>query len=212
MKQKIKVAVIGGTGKSGKYLVNQLLSQGFNFKILLRNPEKFQIESHSIDLIKGDARDIKSIRLLVEGCDAVISTLGQPKGESPIFSQATTNVISAMHEYRIKRYVLVTGLIIDLPFDKKSADTKMKSEMMKTYFPQIIADKQIEYNILAQSNIDWTLVRLPFIEQTDTKNEIKVSLEDCPGEKISATDLAIFLIKQLSDKSYIRKSPFIANM
>ena len=212
MKQKIKVAVIGGTGKSGKYLVNQLLQQDFHFKILLRNPEKFQIKSQSIEIIKGDAREIESIRALIKDCDAVISTLGQPKDESPIFSQATTNVICAMNEYQIRRYILITGLSIDLPFDKKSIDTKMKSEMMKTYFPHIIADKQEEYNVLAQSNIDWTLVRLPLIEQTDTSGEIKINLEDCPGEKISATDLAIFLIEQLSNKNYIRKSPFIANL
>ena len=212
MKQKIKVAVIGGTGKSGKYLINQLLSQGFHFKILLRNPEKFRINSKSIEIIKGDARNIESIRSLLKGCDAVVSTLGQPKGESPKFSQATGNIISVMDEYQIRRYVIVTGLSIDSPFDKKSADTKMKSEMMKTYFPEIIADKQAEYNILEQSDVDWTLVRLPFIEQTDTKSEIKVSLEDCPGEKISATDLAIFLIEQLSDKSYIKKSPFVASL
>jgi hypothetical protein len=65
---------------------------------------------------------------------------------------------------------------------------------------------------LTESNIDYTLVRLPLIELTDKKSELKVSLEDCPGEKISATDLADFLIDQLSETQYIRKAPFIANV
>src|SRR5450432_2806371 len=98
MEQIIKVAVIGGTGKSGKYLVKQLISQGFHFKILLRNPEDFQIKSPLAGIIKGDARDYNSVRSLVDDCQAVISMLGQPKGESSIFSQATKNVIQSMNE------------------------------------------------------------------------------------------------------------------
>ncbi len=65
---------------------------------------------------------------------------------------------------------------------------------------------------MSQSKIDWTLVRLPLIEQTASENEISSGLEDCPGDKISATDLARFLIEQLSDETFIKKSPFIASV
>jgi hypothetical protein len=66
--------------------------------------------------------------------------------------------------------------------------------------------------MLAGSNIDWTLVRLPLIKQTDARGKVSVNLEDCLGEYISATDLAHFLIEQLSDNTYSRKAPFIANI
>jgi putative NADH-flavin reductase len=211
MKQKTKIAILGGTGKSGRYLVAQLIERGFQFKILLRNPEKFQIKSPFVEVVKGDARDYSSMRSLVMDCEAVISTLGQPLGEPPIFSQATTNIIQAIKEFKMNRYILVTGLSIDVPLDKKSASTQMKSDWMRTNFPQIIADRQSEYHILEKSIIDWTLVRLPLIEQTNERDETIVSLQDCLGDKISAADLAIFLINQLTETKYIRKSPFIAN-
>jgi hypothetical protein len=82
---------------------------------------------------------------------------------------------------------------------------------MKTNYPETTFDKQEEFNLLSGSNIDWTLVRLPMIELTDETKKLLINLEDCPGYKISATDLARFLIKQLSDGTYIRKAPFIAN-
>jgi hypothetical protein len=78
-------------------------------------------------------------------------------------------------------------------------------------FPVTTADKQLEYETLLKSNVGWTLVRLPLIEQTDEREEIKTSLEDCPGDKISAASLAHFLIEQLTDDRFIRKAPFIAN-
>lgn len=40
------IAVIGGTGKSGKFLVKQLLNQGFHINLLLRNPQNFQFQAN----------------------------------------------------------------------------------------------------------------------------------------------------------------------
>lgn len=214
MKKIIKIAVIGGTGKSGKYLVNQLLSQGVAFKLLVRNPENFKINSPLIEIVEGDVKDYETVHRLMDGCQAVISTLGlgQPASGTSIFSEATKNVIKAMKECNIMRYIVITGLNVDTPFDKKSPKTKFATDWMYENYPKTTADKQTEYTILSDSNIDWTLVRLPMIEQTDQIGQLSISLEDCPGDKISATDLANFLIEQLYDEIYIKKSPFIANL
>jgi hypothetical protein len=82
---------------------------------------------------------------------------------------------------------------------------------MKDNFPKTTADKQTEWEILDSSGLDWTLVRLPIIELTDQKNEVMISLVNCPGEKISAGSLAEFLVQQLQDETYFKQSPFIAN-
>jgi putative NADH-flavin reductase len=208
----VKIAVIGGTGKSGIYLVQRLLSQAFPLKMLVRNPESCQIKSPLAEIIHGNVRNAEAVRSLIEGCHAVISTLGQPKGEEPIFSQATANVIRSMNAYGIKRYILITGLNVDTALDKKSPKTAFATEWMKNNYPQTTADKQRELELLSESDIDWTLVRLPLIELTDKKREWRASLEDCPGEKISAADLADFLIGQFFDEAYIKKAPFIANV
>ncbi len=211
MEHKIKIAVLGGGGRTGKYLVTQLLSQGYNIKLLLRSPENLQIESPFIEIIKGDALDPKVVRSLVEGCEAVISTVGQRKDEPLVASQATVNVLKAMGEFGIKRYILVAGLNVDTPFDKKGPETSLASEWMKTNFPLIHADRQKAYSILSASGVNWTLVRVPFIEFTDERGETIVSLEDCQGKKITAADIGGFLVEQLNDDRYARKSPFISN-
>lgn len=214
MEQEIKIAVIGSTGKSGKYLVKHLLNQGFHLKLLIRNPESFQNQNPLIEVVKGDVKNSKIVRTLIDGCQAVISTLGlgQTPSETSIFSQATKNVIRSMNESKVQRYIVITGLNVDTPFDKKSPKTKFATDWMYTNYPKSTADKQLEYNILVDSNINWTLVRLPMIEQTDTRSKINVSLEDCQGDKISATDLAHFLIEQLFEDTYIKQAPFIANI
>lgn len=211
MLTKYKIAVLGGTGKSGSYLVKHLLNNQIPVKILHRNPDNLNIQNPLLEIVKGDARDMLAVELLLEDCQSVISTLGQPKGEASIFSDATRNVIRAMRLFQIKRYILTTGLNVDTPQDKKSDRTVAATEWMKINYPETTSDKQTEWEILNESDLDWTLVRLPFIELTGNKNQIRISLIDCAGEKISATSLANFLAEQLEDKTWYRQSPFISN-
>lgn len=212
MQQNQTIAVLGATGKSGKYLVNQLIDRGYAVRVLLRDPGKFTIRNSRIEIVQGDAREYTAIYRLLENCDAVISTLGQRRGEPPVLSLATTHIVQAMRERRINRYIVVTGLSIDVPGDKKSFRTKLLSRIMKWLFASVIADKQKEFSVLATSSVQWTLVRLPMIEMTDETGKIAIDLHDCPGKKIRATDLANVLIGQLSDNRFIQKAPFIASI
>jgi hypothetical protein len=117
-----------------------------------------------------------------------------------------------MNVCQVRRYIVITGINVDTPFDKKSEKAKAATAWMYANFPKSTADKQQEYELLQKSNLDWTLVRLPMIEQTDERRNVSIRLEDCPGDKISATDLAHFLISQLTDRTYIHQAPFIANV
>lgn len=209
MKNISKVAVLGGGGRTGKYLVNQLLENGFNVKLLLRNPDDFAIQNSKIEIIKGDAINEESINLLLKDCQAVLSTIGQRAGEPMVASQATKNVLKAMNEYGIERYVLLAGLNIDTPFDKKSSKTIIATDWMKTNFPEIQKDRQLTYDLLNNSKVDWTQVRVPLIIFSDDSHEISVNLEDCLGDTITALDISKFLVKEMVESKYVIHSPFI---
>ncbi|WP_027379441.1 NAD(P)-dependent oxidoreductase [Chryseobacterium daeguense] len=205
------IAIIGGTGKSGKYLVQQLLDNNYSIKLLLRNPDNFTIKNPLIEITKGDARNYESVNNLIKDCSLVISTLGQPKGEKSIFSDAAENIIKAMNSHEVKRYIVTTGLSVNTPFDNKNEKVKMATDWMHQNYPETTADKQKEYELLAESSLDWTLVRLPLINLTSESFPTETSLEDCKGENISATDLAKFLIAQINDETFIKQSPFLYN-
>ncbi|CAA9195386.1 hypothetical protein FLA105534_00616 [Flavobacterium bizetiae] len=210
MKNIKKVAVLGGGGRTGNYLVNQLLKEGFSIKLLLRNPESFSIQSSQIEIIKGDALELKSIQSLLKDCDAVLSTIGQRKDEPLVASAATQNILQVMSNYGIERYLLLAGLNIDTPFDKKSEKTQMATDWMKANFSIIQEDRQKAYDLLVESDINWTQVRVPFIEFTDLSSEIVVNVEDCLGDKISAIAIAQFMIREMTESKFSQQSPFIS--
>jgi len=212
MKNISKVAVLGGGGRTGKFLVNQLLEKGFSVQLLLRSPEKFTIQHSKIEIIKGDAIDEEVVHLLVKDCDAVVNCIGQRPGEPMVASRATKNVLNAMSNFGLERYILLAGLNIDTPSDKKSHKTIMATDWMKTNFPEIQKDRQLTYDILVESNINWTQVRVPLIVFSDDTFQVSVDLEDCLGEKITAADISKFIIKEMTESKFSRQSPFISTI
>jgi len=211
MNQNIKVAVLGGGGRTGKYLITQLIDKGYSLKVLLRNPETFEIKSPLIQIVQGDAIDFTLVDSLINGCNAVISTIGQRPGEPLVAEQATRNILNAMSNYGIKRYILVAGINIDTPFDDKGPETITATNWMKANFPIIQEDRQKAYTVLAESDINWTLVRVPFINFNSGTGHVNVNLKDCIGTNIDAGNIAAFLIKQLSEETYFNTAPFISN-
>lgn len=210
----LKVAVIGGTGKSGTYLTQLLQQNGYHIKLLVRNPAKAPENLTNIELVQGDISDYTTVYNLLSGCHAVISTLGMgiPASVPTIFTQSTANVLQAMEALHINRYIVTTGLNVDTPTDKKGLATQAGTDWMKKTFPASTANKQQEYELLAASKVNFTMVRLPLIEQTDESPSVITSLTDCPGNKISATSLGCFLIEQLTSTQFIRQAPFVANV
>jgi len=205
------VAVLGGGGRTGKYLINQLIEKGYRIKVLLRNPETFEIKSPLIQIVRGDALDFTVVSSLIDGCLAVMSTIGQRPGEPLVAAQATENILKAMSNYGVKRYILVAGVNIDTPFDHKGPETIMATNWMKANFPVIQQDRQKAYTLLVESDINWTLVRVPFINFNSGTGNVRVNLDDCLGNQIEAGNIATFLIKQLSEETYFNTAPFICN-
>jgi putative NADH-flavin reductase len=189
--------IIGGTGKAGQYLVNELLRQEIPFKMIPRPA--------------GDMSDIQAVRALLKDCTVVISTIGQRPGEPLISTLATRHVLQVMEEYGIRRYILVAGLTIDVPGDQKSVQNREMTGFMQRTYPDATADKQRTFELLSNSRVNWTLVRVPVIRLAEATRSVAVQLDDCPGTEINAGDLARFLVAQVDDGTYIQQAPFIAN-
>lgn len=211
--QDLKIALIGATGKAGTYILKALLAQNFQVKALVRNPEKIRFNHSALTVTTGNVGDGEVVKDLINGCDVVISALGlgNPASEKTIFTQSTVNIINAMERLGLKRYIALTGLNVNTPLDNKDEKTRLATQWMYDHFPVSTANRQKEYDMLTDSELDWTLIRLPLIMQTDEQTPIGMSMINCTGDQINATNLAQFIMDQLRAVEFVRQAPFIWN-
>ncbi|HFK1458550.1 TPA: SDR family oxidoreductase [Bacillus cereus] len=211
MESTNKIAILGANGKAGKILVNEALEKGYQVKILTRNSTNTEKINKNIETIIGDARNFSTIQDLLQGCSAVINAVGQPKNESYIFSTVTKHILEAMKESKIKRYILISGGSLNVTGDQKGIINKIGATLFKLFLPKMMQDKYKELQIIQNSEVDWTIVRLPFVIEGNGIGSIKESLVDMPGIKIQNGDIAPFVIKQINSDKYVGKCPFISN-
>ncbi len=211
MESTNKIAILGANGKSGKFLVNEALEKGYQVQILTRNSNNMTITNENLETIIGDARDFSSIRELLKGCRAVINAVGQPKNESYIFSTVTKHILEVMKEFETKRYILISGGSLDVTGDQKGIVNKIGAILFKAFLSKMMQDKYKELQTIQGSDVDWTIVRLPFVMEGKSIGNIKESLVDMPGIKIQNGDIAPFVIKQFNSEKYVGKCPFISN-
>jgi hypothetical protein len=72
-----------------------------------------------------------------------------------------------------------------------------------------LKDKQAEYQLLADSSVQWTLVRCPLIAAEPFKHKPKASLDTPTAFSLRAGELAQFMIEQINSEEFVRKAPFL---
>lgn len=206
-----KIAIIGGTGKVGRHIAAAALRKGYQVRMLVRSPRKLDGQDGRIEILQGTAENKDHIRQLLQDCHIVVNVFGQPPGEIPQYSSVTGMVLEVMNELEISRYIGVTGGSLTLEGDRKRFMNKIGALLFRIIFPAMIKDKQKEAAIIQQyCNIEWTLIRLPFVVEGAESGGIKENLTDMPGLKISNQDIASFIVRQAAEAKYIHKTPFIA--
>jgi len=119
---KSKYLVTGGAGFIGSHLVENLVKQGYEVRVLdnfltgkKENIAEFMDE---IDLIEGDIRDINTCMQAVEGVDFVLHQAALPSVprsiEDPVLTNAinivgTLNLLLASREKEIQKFVFASS-------------------------------------------------------------------------------------------------------
>lgn len=212
MDNSYKIAIIGGTGKVGRHIAARALENGYQVRMLVRNPEKLTFRDARIEIVEGNVQNLEDIRKQLKDCQIVINTFGQPLKEKPFYSNVTEKILEVMADLQIDRYIGVTGGSLTINGDKKKILNRVGAKMFEIIYSNMMIDKKKEWHILNRNKlIKWTLIRLLFIVDGTEIGFIKENLTDMPGAKITNRDIATFIINQIENLKYVQKAPFISN-
>jgi len=74
-----KILVLGGSGMLGAPVARRLLADGYDVRLLARDPEKVQaMFGPDFEIVAGDAADGASLEKALAGCDGVHISIGGP--------------------------------------------------------------------------------------------------------------------------------------
>lgn len=215
-KRDITIAMLGATGMAGGFIVREALAQGYDVRALARSPQKLDGLKERITVIEGNALDRDALATLLAGSDVVISALGPVRSDGEAASKLSTNVsglvVELMAEHDIERYILVSGAAVELPGDDRSLTGLLVQKLAALRFPQTLKDKQSEYELLADSALQWTLVRCPLIDPEPYQAAPEASLDTVSSFSVRAGELARFVIEQVESDQFIRKGPFLESL
>ncbi len=134
--QNMKTLVTGATGFVGSNLVEELISQGFEVRVLVRKTSKLDhLSGLKIEICYGDINDFDSVCQAVRGVDYVFHVAGVifPRSRSDFFrinEEGARNVIraAAQENSGIKRFVLISSMAAGGPVDSLNPRTESQPD------------------------------------------------------------------------------------
>ncbi|MDR2921248.1 MAG: NAD(P)H-binding protein [Tannerella sp.] len=210
----MKVAIFGAAGSIGKHAVWHALDKGYQVKAYVRDTSKLMLEHENLTIIQGEINDYENVSETVKGCNAVIWCVGIPmkKYTGTPSLDGHKVLIKAMADNGVFR--LIDWATPSVPFknDKKSFITVVPGLLAGILYKQGKAEMIAIGELVANSGLDWTLVRFMAPKDTLYTGKVKVGFGDVKMSfNISRSDIAAFMVEQVTDKQYIHSMPIIGS-
>ncbi len=209
----MQLAVFGGTGKTGRLVVEQALAAGHSVTVLARNPAKLTIQNERLHVVEGDIQDAAKVLATVTGADAVLSALGPTSNQAEFaVSKGMGNIIAAMRQAGVKRLIVTAGAGVRDPMDQPKLIDNVIVAALKLLNGNVLADMQGAVEQVQTSGLDWTIVRGPRLTDDAPTGHIRAGgVGKDIGTSLARADFAAFLLAQLDNPQWLHKMPAISN-
>jgi putative NADH-flavin reductase len=209
----LHVTIFGGTGKTGRHLVERALAGGHHVTVLARTPSKLDLEHDRLRIVEGDVQDHAAVSEAVAGADAVLSVLG-PTQNTPDYqvSQGTAHILEAMRAHDVSRIVISAGAGVGGEGDQPKLVDHLISFALKLAARHVLEDMTRTVRAVRESDREWTVVRVPMLTEDAPKGSVRVGRVGVDtGPRIARADLARFMLDQVDDATHVRSTPVISN-
>lgn len=216
----MKVVIFGATGFAGKAILQEALAQNHQVTILVRKRAAVLVQDKNLTVVEGNVLDRTTVNVVLRDQEAVIQCLGvggkggRGDGKPTTFvSDANQIIMEEMEKQSVPRLIAMSNAgagesLAFLPWLFR----KIVLPYFMRWLQVLLDDKNRMEPMIRQSNLDWTIVRCAGILDKPAKGKTTATL-DGKGLKFTITlgDMATFMVKQLTDKTFSKQAPCISN-
>ncbi len=208
----MKIVVFGASRGVGLSVVEQALEAGHTVTAFVRSPETFAVTHPNLTAFKGDSMDADSVKKAIAGQDAVISTLGPARPPVPhMMETSAKNIVAGMNKHGVRRLVSTTGAGVRQPEDQPKFIDRFIGFLLNLIAKEVVMDSAENVSVIRHSDLDWTIVRFPrLMDGEHTRNYQVGFVSKESGTQLSRADAADFVLKELTEKKWLRKLPLVS--
>jgi putative NADH-flavin reductase len=204
---KVKIVLLGATGKTGREVLKQALEAGHLVTALIRSPNNLPAKHENLHIVIGDATDKEAIESAMKGNDVLVSTIGSTN--TSLITKSTEAILRASLNEPIERIIMLSS------FAARRAQLKLAAKILTSLLMKgVVQDKQNGEKLLRRGHTGWTIVYAARLtDETKGKRKVRVlPLEEKVGLKnaIARKDVAAWILQELDTKSYINKDVLIS--
>lgn len=162
-----------------------------------------------LTIVQCDATNPADVADLLEGQEAVVSFIGHVKGSPPhVQTDAMHVLLETMQQKGIRRVVSLTGTGVRFPGDHITVVDRVLNLAVSIVDPARIKDGQDHVEVLRQSQLDWTVVRVLKLQNVPPKPYL---LKEHGPTKwyVGREEVAQAVLQVLEEHSFIGQAPII---
>ena len=204
-----RLAILGGSGATGRHLIDEALRAGHDVTALVRNPASLEGVGPGVRVVVGELTDPAVTAETVNGATAVISALGSREGRraTTVYSDAVRSVLAA----GVHRVVAVSAVPAAPDASKTLVERRLVHPLLHLFFGGSYADMRRMEALLAGSDALWTVLRPPRLTNGAARGTYRQSTERLPRpSSISRADLAAALVLAVDREDFVRKAVTIS--
>ncbi|XP_076006977.1 flavin reductase (NADPH)-like [Genypterus blacodes] len=212
----MKITVLGATGQTGLFLVNQALQQGHTVTAVVRNPAKLTVHHDKLKVVEADIFSADALKAHFKGQDAVMSCLGFP---ASFFSGVTgytssmRAVVSAMREVGVPRIITMTSWYTE-PNSGAQSSYLIRFLLLPMIRSVLTNMHEMEGFLEKTEDVNWTVVRPPGLKNQPATAQEFLTHEgyfvpdgngNAVGSSVGRGDVARFMLSLLNSNPWVKK-------
>ncbi|MDM5294239.1 SDR family oxidoreductase [Peribacillus simplex] len=205
----MNILILGASGRVGGQIVTYALHDRHHVTVLVRNPEKLQINCENLTIIQGNVLNKGDISHAMHEIDVVISALNTDG--TTTLSESMPLIIEAMEEEGIQRIITI-GTAGILQSRTTPNSLRYQSSESKRKSTRAAVEHHKVYDMLKQSPLEWTIVCPTYLPDGESVGKYRVEGNFLPedGVEISVPDTAEFTFSLIKSSDYIKSRVGIA--
>ena len=206
----MNILVLGANGKVGSLVVSELCNYEHNIRAFVHNYNSLS-DAENLEIFNGDIYDSESLRKALVDIEVVISCLGSWGTKyKNVLSTAMEKIVPIMQHKDVDRIISLTGAEARCTNEPVSLLQKFTYPLFNALAGKILQDANRHIETLKHSSLDWTVIRSPVMnDKGDPKKFDLRNKYPAPFKTINRHSVALAIINQIYDNTYIKQAPYI---